>query len=356
MTIILFVITLSILILIHEWGHFYAAKKFRVRVDEFGFGFPPKIASTFKNGTQYVLNLFPIGGYVKIYGEGGEGKGEKHSFASKPVWQRALIVAAGVIMNMVLAWVLLTGSHLVGISQVVKDGESTEGANVTIIAVEKDSPAEQAGIKFGDSVKMFVTKDTYYNVHTIEILQQFISLHAGEEIGLILERNGETRPIVVRPRENPPEGSGPLGIALDYVKIEKSPWYRAPWDGLKSTYIATKNIFIGFGEVIRNLVTEQKVPQELSGPVGVFMFTKDISELGLSYFFQFISILSINLAILNLLPIPALDGGRLLFLAIEKVRGRPVHQKFEGAAHAIGFFLLILLMILVTVRDIRNLF
>ncbi|MEK7148868.1 MAG: site-2 protease family protein, partial [Patescibacteria group bacterium] len=149
MTFLLFFIALLVLILVHEWGHFYAARKLGVRVDEFGFGFPPRIASVQKGETNYVFNLFPIGGYVKIYGESGEGSGEHQSFSSRPIWQRFIIVFAGVFMNFVLAWVLLTGSHFIGISQAVEDERDIQGAAITIIGVEAKSPAEEGGIKFG---------------------------------------------------------------------------------------------------------------------------------------------------------------------------------------------------------------
>ncbi|MEK7636378.1 MAG: site-2 protease family protein [Patescibacteria group bacterium] len=355
MTILLFIIALSLLILVHEWGHFYAARKFGVRVEEFGFGFPPKIISTVKNGTKFVFNLFPIGGYVKIYGEGGEGTEEKESFASRPIWQRVVIVSAGVIMNLVLAWVFFSMAHVLGITSAV-DGADSANASITVIEVEKGSPAESAGIKFGDSIQKLKIQNTEFTIVKIEELQKIARENAGSEIALILGRNGDTRTVQLMPRKDPPRGSGPLGIALEYIALKKTPFYLAPWEGLKSTYYATRATIEGLAFTIKNLVFEGRVPKEVSGPVGIFVLARDITELGKSYIFQFIAILSINLAVLNFLPIPALDGGRVLFMIIEKIRRRAISPTRESIIHAVGFVVLILLMILVTVRDVRNLF
>ncbi len=357
MTILLFVIALSLLVLVHEWGHFYAARKFGVRVEEFGFGFPPKIISTVKNGTKFVFNLFPIGGYVKIYGEGGEGTNEKESFASRPIWQRAVIVSAGVIMNFVLAWIFFSGAHVMGITSAV-DSADIEGASITVIEVEKGSPAESAGIKFGDIVQesRIKNQESGIKIQTIQNLQELAKKNAGEEVMITLIRNGTARTLTLIPRKNPPNGSGPLGIALEYIALKQAPIYLAPWEGLKSTYYATRGTIEGLAFTIKNLVFERRMPKEVSGPVGIFVLARDITELGKSYIFQFIAILSVNLAVLNFLPIPALDGGRVLFMIIEKIRRRAISPTREGIIHAVGFAVLILLMILVTVRDVRNLF
>lgn len=374
MTFLLFFITLSLLILVHEWGHFYAARRLGIKVEEFGFGFPPKLVSTVKNGTRYVLNLLPIGGYVKIYGEQGEGADEHQSFASRPVWQRLVIVGAGVFMNIMLAWVFYTFAHGVGITKVVE--EKSDTTLVTIVAVEKNSPAEQAGVAFGDVVEKFSVKSgpasdekiqsssalpsetrrTEFKIGTIGDFQQAIKSAAGAEVVLTLARNGTTREITAVPRASPPPGSGALGIALEYIAVEKTSWYKAPFAGLESTYRALTNTVTGLAEMIKLLILERKVPADISGPVGIFRLAGSIQDLGLSYILQFIAIISINLAILNALPIPALDGGRILFMIIEKIRRKAISKNTENISHAVGFGLLILLMALVTFRDIRNLF
>lgn len=353
MTFLLFFITLSLLILVHEWGHFYAARKLGVRVEEFGFGFPPNIVSTVKNGTRFVLNLLPIGGYVKIYGEQGEGSNDPKSFASRPVWQRFIIVAAGVFMNAVLAWALFTAAHGIGISQAV---DTPEGSAITIIAVEKNSPADRAGMLFGDSVRELRIGSELFPVPTIEDFQRIVKEHAGSEVTVVLRRNGSVREVTAVPRTNPPADSGALGVALEYVGVKKSAWHMAPVYGLQSTYYAFTGTIIGFKDMIRQIIVKKEVPQDVSGPIGVFRFAGEVKDLGISYILQFIAVLSVNLAILNALPIPALDGGRMFFMIIEKIRRKAMPQKFEGVAHAIGFAALILLMILITIRDVRGLF
>lgn len=354
MTFLLFFITLSLLILVHEWGHFYAARRLGIRVEEFGFGFPPKLISAVKNGTRYVLNLFPIGGYVKIYGEHGEGKDERGSFASRPLWQRFFVVSAGVTMNLVLAWILFSGAHLRGVVTIVD--QKTADAAITIVDVEPDSPAARAGMRFGDVVRAIRHEGVERRINGIQEFQTRIRELAGTPVELTLARNGSTRTVVATPRISPPAGSGPLGIALEYVVLEKSLWYQAPVAGAQSTWFALKNTAIGLWEMLRYLAISKSVPSDVSGPVGVFRMTQNIQDLGLSYILQFIAILSVNLAVLNALPIPALDGGRIFFMILEKFRRKTIAPQRENLAHAIGFAALIILMILITIRDVRNLF
>ena len=356
MTWLFFLITLSILILVHEWGHFFTAKKLGIRVDEFAMGFPPRVWSFVKNGTRYALNLFPIGGYVKIYGESGEGVGEKESFISRPVWQRYLVVVAGVTMNIVLAWILFSGAHAIGVNQALEPGADHSGAAITIIGIEPNSPAETANIKFGDQITNISFANQNLPFGSIEDVQKIIKQYAGKEITITLTRNNTSRDLTITPRIHPPDGSGALGIALEYIKTVKTPWYLAPVEGVKSTFYASINTMLGFGSTISQLIVRHEVPTELSGPVGIFNIAGDIRELGLSYMLQFIAILSINLAILNSLPIPALDGGRMLLLSIEKMRKKALTPKLEAIIHASGFAFLIVLIILVTIRDIRHLF
>ncbi len=355
MTILLFIITLSLLVLVHEWGHFYVARKLGIRVEEFGFGFPPRLASIVRRGTRFVFNLFPIGGYVKIYGECGAGAAEKERFASRPVWQRLAVVSAGVAMNIVLAWVLFSTAHSIGITGVADDSEIGSAA-ITVIEIERGSPADIAGFKFGDVIRELRIMNNELRISSIQELQAAVKEHAGEEIAITLARNGNARTLAITPRSEPPPGAGPLGIALEYIVIKQTPIYRAPWDGLKSTYHTLIGTVEGLAFTVKNLIVERTVPREISGPVGIFILAEDIRELGNAYILQFIAILSVNLAVLNFLPIPALDGGRALFMLVEKIRRRAISAKYEAIIHATGFALLILLMILITVRDIRNIF
>jgi len=357
--ILLFILLLGALVLVHEWGHFFVARKFGVRVEEFAFGFPPRIASFVKNGTRYALNLFPIGGYVKIYGEGGEGSQDPASFSTRPVWQRIAIIAAGVAMNAVLAWALFSASHAIGLPTVIEDSDPAPDARVMVIAVNPHSPAGDAGIRFGDVIRAVRTEEPVDHpdaITRVEEVQEFIGAHRGQVVHLELLRGSETVMVGVRPREDPPEGEGPLGVALVRAGIVRVPWWRAPIEGARTTWDVLALTSRALGDTAARFISRGEVGAEVSGPVGIFFFANETRQLGIAYFLRLIGVLSVNLALLNILPIPALDGGRVLFLFIEKVRGVRVNERLEQAAHTIGFVLLLVLILAITYRDVVRFF
>lgn len=360
-TFILIVIVISVLILVHEWGHFYSARKLGVKVEEFGIGFsghefgfrfPPKLATYVKNGVKYTINPLPFGGFVKIFGEHGEDANRPESFASRRVWQRALIIGAGVIMNFVLAWALFSGGAVLGVPEL---GEST-GGPVSIVGVLPDSPAEKAGLKFGDSIVELRASDMAIRVEAEKDVRDFIQAYRGEEITLFIKRGENVVEIKAVPRAEVPEGEGPLGVALGYLTLRRAPWYLAPVEGARMLGRSTVAVLKGFGGLIRDILATGKTSAEVSGPVGIFFFADDTRTLGIAYFLQFVGILSVNLAILNVLPIPALDGGRLFFLLLEKIKGAKINPQTENIVHGIGFLVLIVLMALITYKDIARLF
>ncbi len=355
-TVVLFILLLGLLVLVHEWGHFIVARKLGVRVEEFAFGFPPRLVSFVRKGTRYAVNLLPLGGYVKIFGEGGEGQDRPESFASRPAWQRLAILAAGVFMNVVLAWVLFSVGHGLGLPTAVSDESRVEGALVTIVSVEPNSPAEAAGLRFGDAVQKLSSQGVQVEVQQISQVQEFIRAHRGAEVTVTVRRGSETIGVSTIPRLEPPPGQGPLGIAMARVAILRSPWYRAPWDGLASTGRAVTAIGAALGRLASDLFTAGRLSAEVSGPVGIFVFARQTLLLGFVYFLELAAILSVNLAILNILPIPALDGGRVLFLFFEKLRGRRLMPQFEQAMHTVGLVLLLALMAAITYRDIVRVF
>lgn len=350
-TLLLIVIVISILILVHEWGHFYSARRLGVKVEEFGFGFPPKVFSRVKNGITYSFNLLPFGGFVKIFGEHGEGEDDNESFASRPGWQRFVILGAGVFMNLVLAWVFFSAGSVAGVPRLAED-ENTSRVPVSIIGIMPGSPAEASGIKFGDAIFELRSQDISLRVEKEDDVRDFVDAYRGEEMTLVLRRGEEIREVLLTPRVNVPEGEGPIGVALGRIEFIKTPWYMAPLEGGKMLVRTVQFTVVGFWELIRELAVSGHAPVSVSGPVGIFFVADDTRSLGFTYFIQFVGILSVNLAVLNFLPIPALDGGRVLFLAIEKVKGSRVNPAVENAIHAAGFMLLVLLMILVTYRDV----
>ncbi len=353
-TFILVVIVIGILILVHEWGHFYSARKLGVKVEEFGFGFPPRLFSKVKNGVRYSLNAFPFGGFVKIFGEHGEGEESPQSFASRPARQRFLILAAGVIMNAILAWIFFSISAGMGVPQV--SGEIEAGTPVSIISVLPGSPAERAGLRLGDKIFEMRSGEISLRIEKEDDVRDFVEAYRGEKIILAVGRGKEILEIQAEPRFVHPEGEGPLGIALGRLSVKRVPFYLAPLEGTRIFFRTVTLTVAGLAGIIRDLAMEGTVKAAVSGPVGIFFFAGDASSLGPAFFLQFMGILSVNLAILNFLPIPALDGGRILFLAIEKIRRRRVDPKVENIVHALGFALLILLMVLVTYRDVARIF
>lgn len=351
-TFLLVIIVISVLVLVHEWGHFYLARKFGVKVEEFGFGFPPKLFSKVKNGVCYSFNLFPFGGFVKIFGEHGEGEGDKESFISRPAWQRFSILAAGVAMNFLLAWFFFSVGSAIGIPRII-DGSVQKEIPVSIIGVMPGSPAEEAGLRFGDQIiEIHSAEGVSLSVETEKDVQDFVEAYRGEEIILTIRRRDEFFTVAATPRLVVPEGEGPLGVMLARISVVRVPLWFAPIEGVKTLIHTTSVTVSGLVSIIRDLVIEQKTSVDIAGPVGIFFLARDTWALGLVYFFNFVGATSLSLAILNFLPIPALDGGRILFLGIEKLRRRRIDPHLENFIHTVGFALLILLMVLVTYRDI----
>jgi regulator of sigma E protease len=226
---------------------------------------------------------------------------------------------------------------------------SSASAKIQIDSVVPKSPADSAGIKVGDEIVKGNIQATFKSV---EDVQNFINSNKGKEIRLSLKRGSESVDIKAVPRENYPEGEGSLGITLAQTDIVSYPLYKAFWLGAIEVYQITIAILAALGGIIASLFTGHGVGADVSGPIGIAVITKQVASLGLTYILRFAALLSINLGIINALPIPALDGGRILFILIEKIKGSPVSQETEQKFHTIGFVLLILLMILVTLRDV----
>lgn len=360
LTIVVFILILGLLVFVHELGHFISAKKAGVKVEEFGFGFPPRILAFTKGETTYSLNAIPIGGFVKIFGEEGDENRStnKRAFYNKPIWQRAIISVMGVIMNLIIAGILLSVVHGIGIPSVVDSSQETNYKNVQIqiIEVAKNSPAEKAGIKMGDAIISLSFGNEKTSIEEIDEVQKFVAFHSGQEITMEIKRGSEILLKNITPRVNPPKDEGALGIAMSKIGLVSYPWYQAILKG----FAATGRLFITmitlFYQLLKSLILNGKMIGEVAGPVGIVVLTGQMVKLGIVYILQFTAILSINLALINILPFPALDGGRLLFLLIEKIKGRPIKFKTEKVANTLGFAILIGLMLIVTLRDVIKLF
>ena len=352
-TIIIFVGVLSLLVFVHEFGHFIAARRAGVRVDEFGFGFPPRLFGVKRGDTIYSINWIPLGGFVQIKGEAGEDKNQPDSFAGKKIWVRSAIISAGVAMNFVLAAFLLSVGYGVGVPQVLDDlspSARVRDRAVQIVSILKGSPAEEAGIEAGDTVGQ-VNGEVLAGYQEV---QERIRASEGRPVRLSIIRGNQTVERVATPRVLPETGKPGIGVGLVETGIVSYPWYLAPVKGVETTVFFAKEVFIAFGNLIRNLILERRVAIDISGPVGIAVLTGQVARLGFIYLLQFTALLSVNLAIINIFPFPALDGGRLLFLLIEKGRGRPVAARIEGLIHQVGFALLLTLVALVTYRDLAR--
>ncbi len=358
LTIIVFIGVFAAIVLVHEWGHFYTARKAGIKVEEFGFGFPPKMFSWKKNDVIYSINWIPLGGFVKIYGEDGDAKGEDYSFGAKSILVRSIVILAGVTMNFLFAIALLSFGFWYGTPQAINEvsGGVIRDAQITIIQTAPDSPAQKAGIKIGDGVTAIAFEGTKQNITETKEAQEFIVAHKGKEISLFLKRGSEIIEKKVTPRENAPIDQGALGVVLEKTGIVSYPWYQAPIEGVKAAFSMAWLFLSTFAQIIGNLFTHGKAIGDVAGPVGIAIMTYQVTELGIPYIIQFAVILSINLAIINALPFPALDGGRFLFLLIEAIKGSPVSKRFEQMTNTSGFVFLMLLMLIITIRDVIKLF
>ena len=353
LTALLFIIVLSLLVFVHELGHFLMARKMGMRVDEFGFGFPPRLWGIKRGGTIYSINWIPLGGFVKIKGESGEDRTDADSFASKPAWQRFFVLVAGVTMNWLLAASLLSGTYMVGAPSVT-DGELPAGARVRdpvvrVMSVLPESPAYRAGIVSGDAV-LSVNGQAFQEA---ELARQFITERSGEGVILVLQReNKEAYQAELVAEQIPGVETKAVGVRLVTTALVSYPPHLAVVYGVVATATTTRDILFAFGGLLRDLVLTGRVSSDLSGPVGIAVMTGQAAALGFVHLLQFTALLSINLAIINILPFPALDGGRVFFIAMEKLRRRTVSQYAETIAHNIGFLLLMGLVLIVTYRDV----
>jgi len=337
------------------------AKKLGIKVEEFGFGLPPRIFGIKKGETIYSINWLPIGGFVKLYGEDEAGAGRvKRSFTGKelrttdkirafyarPVWQRGMVVIAGVVMNFLLATLIIT--YFFGVV-----GVQIPGDKVIVSQVVKNSPAEKGGLKSGDIIKSIDN----FKISSPEDLISKTKRHLGKEVILVVqEKSGKEKSIKITPRKVYPQTQGPMGIAITSNTVTKKyPLYQAPFVGLLETFRQSWLILSGLAMVFYQLIFQAQIPKGVAGPVGIAQLTGQFIQYGPQAVLSLVSLLSLNLAILNILPIPALDGGRLFFILIEALVGRKVPQKYEAYAHAIGMAILLALIAFITVSDIVRL-
>ncbi len=363
---IVFFLILTVLVLIHEFGHFIVARLIGVDVEEFGFGLPPRIWGKKIGKTLYSVNWLPFGGFVRLAGEDEEdGQIQKHEkghtkqqlqkyFWARTKLERSAILLAGVTMNFLLAVALTSILVTWGIQEPVP--------RVYVKNVAPDSPASMAGILPEDRIiAVTVTQSgKMAKIHTKrpEDLQSNTKLSLGIPMTVTVLREGKSFDVSLTPRKNPPEGQGALGLAIDYDSVLlKVPWYRAPFTAVGVTLRRGQEMITSIASLPVRLLTQQgNVAEEVAGPIGIAQITGQARKIGIDAVLNLISILSLSLAILNTVPIPALDGGRLLFVLVEAVLGKRVRPAFERNAHQIGMIILLSLIVLVSINDILRLF
>ncbi len=353
LTIITFVIVLGIVVLIHEIGHFTSARLLGVKVEEFGIGFPPRVFGYKKNDTIYSINLIPVGGFVKIKGEDGSATTDKDSFGSQAIWKRFIIISAGVIMNVVLAMILLGIGFGIGIPSVLEDGKeykSIRDEKVQVIEVGSNTPASEIGLEIGDQIY----KIDGQLITSIDDLQSYNQDKVDQNISLVIKRYSEEIEHNVILRDLDETGTGKIGVGLVETAIVSYNWFESIWLGVRTAVEMLWAIIEGFYIIIKSFFVGQAIPGDIAGPVGIAVITGQIAKLGIIYLMQFTALLSLNLAIINFIPFPALDGGRALFLIIEKVRGKVINRRVEAMIHNIGFSLLMVAFVLLTLRDINK--
>jgi regulator of sigma E protease len=359
MTIILFIAVLFFLILAHELGHFLTAKWARMRVDEFAIGFPPRLFSIKKKETEYSINLLPIGGYVKIFGENGvDATDGPRAFGSRPRYQQAIVLLAGVFMNILAAWVIFFAVAIIGTPTAVEEGSpGSEAAILTVTTVLPESPA--ASIPLGAKIAAMSSAGESLSRLTPSAFTEFVSRHSNDDINLVYSHKGKSSEVILKPESGiidaEPDRKA-LGLATALVVTRN----QSPTEALVGATIRTWDslvaIAIGLVSFLGSAFTLSADIEQVTGPIGIAGMVGDAAEFGVVSLLIFTAFISLNLAVINLLPIPALDGGRLLFVVAEAIIRRPIDAEWMGRVNFIGFALLILLMIAVTYNDILKLF
>ncbi len=362
MSILIFLAVLFILVLVHEWGHYITAKWTGMRVDEFGIGFPPKLFGVKKGETEYTFNALPLGGFVKIYGEDADavrgGEDYARSFTGKNKWAQALVLVAGVSMNVLFAWLLFSGAFMWGIDRAVDESEASAAARLIVTDVLTDGPASDAELPRGVVITAVSRGEETLSGLTPSTFSEFVSRDASAPVQIAYTKGDELFMANILPETGVIETDTDrpaIGVALTLVDTVDYPFFAAVKEGFSHTINSTVAITVGLGSLIKDAVIGEADFSQVAGPVGIVGLVGEASAFGFSALLMFTAFISLNLAVINLLPFPALDGGRLLFVGIEAVTRRPMPVRATQIMNTVGFFILIALMVVVTWNDIAKL-
>jgi regulator of sigma E protease len=350
-TLLLMVVTFTVIVAVHEFGHYLTARLLGMRVLEYAIGFGPKAFAFVRGGIQYSVRWVPFGGYVRILGQDDfsvqqEGEGDPQAFTSKPWWAQAIVLVAGVTMNLVLALLVLTIAFA--------SGTTAPTGDVRIDAVAPGSPAEQVGLQVGDIVRSIDGRTITRSQDLVGYVRQAARTEA--EVTLEIERNGRPLPPVKAvPRAEPPENEGPLGVRLQEVQGEvAAPLPQAFEQAVSLTGDVVGQIAELPGQLLAPRTGGGDGGPQVSGPIGIFQVIGQVAQFGLPTLLKLVGVLSVNLAVLNIVPFPGLDGGRLFFVLVAGIFRRRLSPELEGAIHLVGFVMLIALLVVVSYFDIRR--
>ena len=363
MEILIFIIVLVALIVVHEFGHFVAAKLSGMRVDEFGLGYPPRAATIAKvGGTRYTLNWIPFGGFVKIYGEDSEVRGTRdegrgNAFTDKPRILQAIVLVAGIAMNLLFAYALITSALIAGTPRALESNEIAGARDVqlAVAGVLPGSPADKAGLLPGDTIVSATDRAGAWSAADSASFTQYVSASSGDSLILSITRNGSKSTLTAIPTQGvvPNDASRyALGVEVATIGVVPISIGAALAEGATLTWGATTITAVGLAHFFYSMFTFSPNLSQVTGPIGIASVVGSASTQGLGSLFSIMAIISINLALINLIPIPALDGGRLLFVVIEGIIRRPIKPSVAQAINGVGFAFLILLMLVVSAHDI----
>jgi regulator of sigma E protease len=367
MTFVYFILILVLLVIVHEFGHFIVAKLSGIRVDEFGIFFPPRLFAFKRGETEYSLNAIPVGGFVKIFGENyNEGQTEPRSFVNKPRYVQAAVIVAGIVFNLLFAWLVLSAGYMAGIP--TSPGTHTVGTvtnvQVMVTGVLPNSPAEKSGLLASDQIEDIQTATAALDVHSLaqtensgaaDAVTNFILAHQNESVVITVLRDGVEKTFLAKATEGIVAGHKAIGVELSDVGTLKLALPQALVQGAVLGYDITVSTAQGLATFFKQLFTGTANFNDVSGPIGITVFGAATLKQGWVAAALLTALISINLAIINIIPIPGLDGGRLLIIGIEAIIRRPVSPSLVMKLTMVGFALLILLMVVVSYHDIVRL-
>lgn len=362
MSALIFLLVLFVLVLVHEFGHYFIAKRTGMRVDEFGIGFPPKLFGIKGKETEYTFNALPLGGFVKIYGENGEDDikdTERRAFSNKSKLAQSAVLVAGVTANVLFAWFLFTAAYMHGVEGVVREDVAAPGAHLTVFYVQPGSPADAVGLKPGDRIVGVenIGAGIQSKIMTPTDVTLLIAESTDQELKISYTRSGKAGEVKVVPvlMGDGAESRARIGIQMNLVALENYSLPTALSKGFHDTIYGLKGIVGGLWGLLRDSVKGEADLSSVAGPVGIAGLAGDASRFGFSALMVFTAFISLNLAVINMLPLPALDGGRLIMVLIEALMKRPIPHGIAWRVNAFGFISLLALMAFVTYHDILKL-